>query len=175
MALKRVPLGAIPRILPFDDGVDLMFTAGRCKKTKSRFCDAGTVWRVAVFPAGAAAATCSTGTGAGGSGQASTESGAGYCPGILGAAGTGATGEDCTTAVVSAACVLAFSPADGQKMYASAATPNAVTTAVPIISFRCDPKLVRIWCRSVCSAGRKECSSLWGGPKSRPRDQHRCQ
>ena len=31
VTLKRAPLGALPRTAPFNDGVDLMFTPGRCK------------------------------------------------------------------------------------------------------------------------------------------------
>jgi hypothetical protein len=34
---KRVPWGAVPRILPVADGADLMFTPGRCRKRISRF------------------------------------------------------------------------------------------------------------------------------------------
>src|SRR5947209_13369436 len=45
---KRVPFGAVPRTLPLVDGVDLMFTPGRCKKRISRLC-AGTLWRDSVF------------------------------------------------------------------------------------------------------------------------------
>ena len=53
----------------------------------------------------------------------------------------------------------------GQKAYASAATPNAATTAIPTISFRCDAKFVRIWCRSLCWADWKRCSSRTVAPK----------
>src|SRR6202011_2014263 len=37
VAVNRVPLAAVPRAGPFADGVDLMFTPGRCKKTISCF------------------------------------------------------------------------------------------------------------------------------------------
>ena len=37
VAVNRVPLGAAPRTGAFPEGADLMFTPGRCKKTRSRF------------------------------------------------------------------------------------------------------------------------------------------
>jgi hypothetical protein len=37
VAVNRVPLGAVPRTGAFPEGADLMFTPGRCKKTRSRF------------------------------------------------------------------------------------------------------------------------------------------
>jgi hypothetical protein len=46
VAVNRVPLGAEPRTDAFPEGADLMFTPGRCKKTKSRFCAAEVVWGV---------------------------------------------------------------------------------------------------------------------------------
>ena len=36
VAVNRVPLGAVPRTGAFPEGADLMFTPGRCKKTRSR-------------------------------------------------------------------------------------------------------------------------------------------
>ena len=38
VAVNRVPLGAVPRTGAFPEGADLMFTPGRCKKTRSGFC-----------------------------------------------------------------------------------------------------------------------------------------
>src|ERR1700719_4971714 len=115
-----------------------MFTPGRCTNAISWFWRAGAVWRVRLPPpvraAGATWGEASTGAEAGGSGQAGTEKDAGYGAGILGAARIGATGEDCTVAVVSSVCVIVFSPAEGRMRYASAATPNAATTAMPTIS-----------------------------------------
>jgi hypothetical protein len=162
-------LDAVPRTVPVAEGVDLMFTLGRCTKTIARFWRMGTVWSVAIFPVGAAAAIwgeASRVPEAGRSGQATPLSPARDGSEILGAAGTGATGEDCTAAVVSAACVVAFSPADGQKTYASATTLNATTIAVPTISFRCDRKLVRIGCQSLSLAGWQNSSSPGVAPKA---------
>jgi hypothetical protein len=116
---KRVPLAAVPRTGPFADGVDLMFTPGRCKITVSRFWDAGTVWRVAVFAGGAAASwgAGSKTTEDGTSGQATTGllGGAGDGSGTLGAAWTGATDEGCTVGANSAVCVGVVSPPDGKR------------------------------------------------------------
>src|ERR1700680_4260532 len=93
VTLKRVPLGAVPRTIPFADVVSLMFTPGRCRKTVSRFCDTGTVWRAALGPAGAAEATwgeASTVREGGRSGQAA----AGGSGDGRGTAWTGAAAED---------------------------------------------------------------------------------
>jgi hypothetical protein len=87
---KRVPLGTIPRTLPFAEGVDLMFTPAGCEKRTSRFWDAGAVWRAPVFPGGAAEANW----GEASTGLAAAASGAGEGSGILGAAWIGAAGED---------------------------------------------------------------------------------
>ena len=51
VAVNRVPLGAEPRTGAFPEGADLMFTPGRCKKTKSRFCAAEVVWGVTALGA----------------------------------------------------------------------------------------------------------------------------
>ena len=51
VAVNRVPLGAEPRTGAFPEGADLMFTPGRCKETKSRFCAAEVVWGVTALGA----------------------------------------------------------------------------------------------------------------------------
>src|ERR1700716_1062467 len=43
-AVNCVPLGAVPRTGAFPEGADLMFTPGRCKKTRSGFCAAEVIW-----------------------------------------------------------------------------------------------------------------------------------
>ena len=139
-----------------------MCTPGRCKKTISCFSHGGTVWLPAAFPVSAAGATsgeASTVTGGGRSGVTSVN-GAGDGSGIVGAVWTGATAEDCRAGVDSAVCVGVFSPLDGKSKYASAPAPNATTIAVPAINFRRDPKLISVACKSFCSGGWKECSSL---------------
>ena len=51
VAVNRVPLGAVPRTGAFPEGADLMFTPGRCKKTRSVFCAAEVVWGVTALGA----------------------------------------------------------------------------------------------------------------------------
>jgi hypothetical protein len=170
VTLKRMPLRAVPRTVPLADGVDLMFTPGRCKKTTSGFSHGGTLWRAAGFPVSAAGAPwgeASTVKEGGRSGQATALFVAGDGSGIiLGATWSGATAEDCTAGADSAVCVGVFSPADAKKKYASAATPNVAAIAVPAITFRRDPRLVAISRKSLLSGRWKRCSFLGVGPKA---------
>src|ERR1700737_2481659 len=53
IAENRAPFGAVPTATPVADGVDLMFTPGRCKKTISCFSHGATVWGIVVCPAAA--------------------------------------------------------------------------------------------------------------------------
>jgi hypothetical protein len=158
VTLKRAPLGAVPRTVPFADGVDLMFTPGRCRKTVSRFCAAGTVWRAALFPAGAAEATWGEGSTLREGGRSGQATAAGSGDG-RGTAWTGAAAEDCTGGAESAVCVTC-SPAGAKKKYASAPGPNTATSAVPAISFRPDRKLVSVSAKSICSGGWKGSSPI---------------
>ena len=149
VTLKRAPLGAVPTTVPVADGADLMFTLGRCRKTVSRFWTAGTVWRAALFPAGAAEATwgeASTAAEGGRSGQAT----AGGSGDGRGTAWTGAAAGDCTDGAASAVCV-ACSPAGAKKKYASAPAPNTAPSAAPAISFRPDRQPVSVSAKSICS------------------------
>ena len=86
VAVNRVPLGAVPRTGAFPDGADLMFTPGRCKKTRSGFCSAEVVWGVTALGAtwGEASAVSEAGT-----------SGEGTAPDAS-RAGSGTVGAGCT-------------------------------------------------------------------------------
>src|ERR1700730_14003371 len=84
---NRVPLRAAPTTVPLADGVDLMFTPGRCKKTISALSHGGTVWRAAVLGAAAAIwGAASKITEGGRSGQATALGSARDGSGIRGAA-----------------------------------------------------------------------------------------
>src|SRR4051812_16246176 len=105
-----MPLRAVPRTVPLADGVDLMFTPGRCKKTISRFSHGGTAWRAAVFSAGETWGEASTVREGGRLGQATALGVAGDRSGIIlgatwtAATWTGATADDCTAGADSAVC-----------------------------------------------------------------------
>ena len=98
---KRVPFGAVPRTLPLVDGVDLMFTPGRCKKRISRLC-AEALWRDSVLLGDAAEVTLEASTASGGragvmegsSGRAAASEAAGEGSDVLRAAWTGVAGGD---------------------------------------------------------------------------------
>ena len=128
VAVNRVPLGAEPRTGAFPEGADLMFTPGRCKKTKSRFCAAEVVWGVTAL--GATWGEVSTASEAGGTTPDAPRDGSGTVE--AGCTGVAAIG------VVSAGT---FAPGEARKKYVSPATPNAAMIAVPAISFRRDPNV----------------------------------
>jgi hypothetical protein len=178
VTFKRVPLGAVPRTGPFVEGVDLMFTPGRCKKTISRFCDTETVWCGVAFAAGASGAASgevSTVMEGGRSGQATAASGSREGkPSEPEPRVRIARLEACTAGGDSADCATGFSPAGAQR-YARVIMTNAATIVVPTISsmsFRRDPKLVSVSAKQFSSRGWKECSSLVAGPRVSGRHSH---
>jgi hypothetical protein len=131
-----------------------MFTPGRCKKTKSRFCAAEVVWGVTAL--GATWGEVST---AGGTTPDAPRDGSG----TAGAGCTGVSDDDCAAigedSVVSAGT---FAPGEARKKYVSPATPNAAMIAVPAISFRRAPNVSY---RSLGSSGWKESSPPITGRK----------
>jgi hypothetical protein len=135
VAVNRVPLGAEPRTGAFPEGADLMFTPGRCKKTKSRFCAAEVVWGVTALGATWGEASV---TEAGGTTPDAPRDGSG----TVGAGCTAVPDGDCATigedSVVSAGT---FAPGAARKKYVSPATPNAAMIAVPAINFRRAPNV----------------------------------
>jgi len=124
------------------DGADLMFTPGRCKKTRSsRF---GVTALEAIL--GGASAVSGAGTrgegvapdaprdGSGKAGCAGSTDGEDDGSGRLRAAWAGVSDDDCTAiGEVSAVSVGAFGPGEAIKKYVSPAMPNAATIAVPAI------------------------------------------
>ena len=137
VAVNRVPLGAEPRTGAFPEGADLMFTPGRCKKTKSRFCAAEGVWGVTALGATWGEASV---TEAGGTTPDAARDGSGTV--TVGAGCTGVSDDVCAAigedSVVSAGT---FAPGEARKKYVSPATPNAARIAVPAISFRRAPNV----------------------------------
>jgi hypothetical protein len=125
VAVNRVPLGAEPRTGAFPEGADLMFTPGRCKKTKSRFCAAEVVWGVTALGATWGEVSTVGGTTPDAPREGSGTVGAG-CTGVA-AIGVGSAGT--------------FAPGEARKKYVSPATPNAAMIAVPAISFRRAPNV----------------------------------
>jgi hypothetical protein len=152
VAVNCVPTEAVPRTGAVKDGADLMFTPGRCKKTRSSaLCPAEVVWDVTAV--GAAWGEAPAARGAGTSGEGATPDpprdglgtvGAG-CTGVSdGAAWTEVADDDCTAmGEGSAVSMGAFPPGEARKRkkYASAAAPSAATIAVPAISFGRDPNV----------------------------------
>ena len=151
VAVNRVPLGALPRTGAFPEGADLMFTPGRCKKTKSRFCAAEVVWGVTALGATWGEVSASE---AGGTTPDAPRDGSGTVG--AGCTGVAAIEED---SVVSAGT---FAPGEARKKYVSPATPNAAMIAVPAISFRRAPNVSY---RSLGSRGWKESSPPIAGRK----------
>ena len=140
VAVNRVPLGAVPRTGAFPEGADLMFTPGRCKKTRSGFCSAEVVWGVTALGAtwGEASAVSEAGTSGGGTAPDASRAGSG----TVGAGCTGVSDDDCTaTGEDSAVSAGTFAPGEARKKYVSPARPNAAMIAVPAISFRRDPNV----------------------------------
>src|SRR6476660_5032911 len=144
VAVNRVPLGAEPRTGAFPEGADLMFTPGRCKKTKSQFCAAEVVWGVTALGATWGEASV---TEAGGTTPDAPRDGSGIVG--AGAGCTRVSGDDFAAigedSVVSAGT---FAPGEARKKYVSPATLNAAMIAVPAISFRRAPN---VWYRSLGS------------------------
>jgi hypothetical protein len=143
VAVNRVPFGAVPRTGAFPDGADLMFTPGRCKKTRSGF---GVTALEAIL--GGASAVSGAGTrgegvapdaprdGSGKAGCGGSTVGEDDGSGRLRAAWAGVSDDDCTAiGEVSAVSAGAFGPGEAIKKYVSPAMPNAATIAVPAIRF----------------------------------------
>jgi hypothetical protein len=147
VAVDCVPLGAVPRTGALPEGADLLFTPGRCKKTRSRFgvTALGATWGEA--SAVLEAETLGEGTAPdaprGGSGKVragcagSTASGEDGSGGLM-AAWAGVSDDDCTvigedSAVFSAG---AFAPGEARKKNVNPGTPNAAMIAVPAIRCR---------------------------------------
>jgi hypothetical protein len=144
VAVNCVPLGAVPRTGAFPEGADLMFTPGRCKKTRSGGVTAlGATWGVP--SAVREAATSGEGTTPDAPRDGSGTVGAG-CTGVsdddstlVGEDASGVPDDDCTAiAEDSADSAGTFAPGEARKKYVSTATPNAAMIAVPAISFRRD-------------------------------------
>jgi hypothetical protein len=114
-----------------------MFTPGRCKNTKSRFCAAEVVWGVTAL--GATWAEVST---VGGTTPDAPR-------------GSGTVGAGCTGVAASVVSAGTFAPGEARKKYVSPATPNAAMIAVPAISFRRAPNVSY---RSLGSSGWKDSS-----------------
>ena len=124
VAVNRVPLGAEPRTGAFPEGADLMFTPGRCKKTKSRFCAAEVVWGVTAL----GATWGEVSDGAGGTTPDAPRDGSGTV-------GAGCTPDGDCAAIGEEVSAGTFAPGEARKKYVSPATPNAAMIAVPAISF----------------------------------------
>ena len=144
VAVNCVPLGAVPRTGAFLEGADLMFTPGRCKKTRSGGVTAlGATWGVP--SAVREAATSGEGTTPDAPRDGSSTVGAG-CTGVSdddstlgGEDGSGVPDDDCTAfGEDSAVSAGTFAPGEARKEYVNTATPNAAMIAVPAISFRRD-------------------------------------
>ena len=144
VAVNCVPLGAVPRTGAFLAGADLMFTPGRCKKTRSGGVTAlGATWGVP--SAVREAATSGEGTTPDAPRDGSSTVGAG-CTGVSndnstlgGEDGSGVPDDDCTAiGEDSAVSAGTFAPGEARKKYVNTATPNAAMIAVPAISFRRD-------------------------------------
>ena len=129
-----------------------MFTPGRCKKTRSRFCTAEVFWGVTAPGATWGEAPAAIEGGLSGEGiTVAPRDGSGpvgaSCAGVpdddstlvgddgsdtLAAASTGVSDDDCTAIGADSAGPLA--PGEAKKKYVSAAKPNVAMIAVPAIS-----------------------------------------
>jgi hypothetical protein len=156
VAVNRVPLGAVPRTSAFPEGADLMFTPGRCKKTRSRFCAAEVVWGVTAL--GATSGEASTVREAGGTTADAPRDGSG----TVGAGCTGGSDDDRTAIGEDSVSAGTFAPGEARKKYVSPATPNAAMIAAPATSFRRDPNVSY---RLLGSRGWKESSPPITGRK----------
>ena len=164
VAVNCVPLGAVPRTGAFPEGADLMFTPGRCKKTRSGFWaaeEAGANLTALGATWGEASAVREAGTSGEGTTPDAPRDGSGTvgagCTGVpdddstlvgedgsgtLTAAWTGVPDDDCTAiGEDSAVSAGTLAPGEARKKYVSPATPNAAMIAVPAISFRRDPNV----------------------------------
>ena len=120
---------------------------------RSEFIKGGECGQAAAAGAALAVAAAGAALGAAAAGVALAVAAAGAAPvvaaaglevaaaGAARAASAGVAGGYGTLGASSAVCVVVFSLGDAKKKYASEDNPNARTTAMPVMSFRPDPKL----------------------------------